>query len=125
MSDPCEKCGKHYEIGDWPFCPHGTVRGGITRDEIPGGFVQENFGHEPETFYSWSAMRKRADELGLQPYVKRLEKTNESAMIDRYTLDSAQALVSRQSHINGSDSDPARLETLQTSIRDVKWSDIE
>lgn len=45
----------------------------VIGDEIPGGFVQEHFGHEPETFYSKSAMRKRADQLGLQPFVRHVD----------------------------------------------------
>lgn len=23
----CDLCGKEYEIGAWPFCPHGTPQG--------------------------------------------------------------------------------------------------
>lgn len=39
-------------------------------DDIPGGFVQEHFGHTPEVFYSRSEMARRAKELGLQPFVR-------------------------------------------------------
>lgn len=24
MTERCEKCGKDYGIGDWPYCPHGV-----------------------------------------------------------------------------------------------------
>lgn len=29
--EPCPHCGVVYQIGDWPFCPHGRVqaRGGF------------------------------------------------------------------------------------------------
>lgn len=91
----CERCGQTLTVGEWPFCPHGAYRGDIVRDEIPGGFVQHNFGHQPETFYSWSAMRKRADALGLQPFVKKLETVQETAAIDAKTLENAAVLVSR------------------------------
>jgi hypothetical protein len=42
----------------------------VIGDDIPGGFVQENFGHAPETFYSKQAMAKRAKALGLMPFVR-------------------------------------------------------
>lgn len=42
----------------------------VIGDDIPGGFVQEHFGHTPEVFYSKQAMLKRADQLGLAPMVK-------------------------------------------------------
>ena len=66
----CEKCGAPIEIGDFPFCPHGRSVNGVIGDDIPGGFVQENFGHSPETFYSKKAMARRAKELGLIPMVR-------------------------------------------------------
>lgn len=116
----CEKCGKDYQIGDWPFCPHGRVRGGVQRDEIPGGFVQEHFGDQQETFYSWSAMRKRADQLGLQPFVRKLETVNEKAMIDAQTLENARILLSRAGSAGAPEQDPAQLQTLQTSVREIK-----
>lgn len=72
MSAPCPDCGRPFEIGDWPFCPHGTPRYGVIGDEIPGGFVQENFGHTPETFYSKRAMARRAKELHLEPFVRHV-----------------------------------------------------
>lgn len=45
----------------------------VIGDDIPGGFVQENFGNKPEVFYSWRAMAKRADELGLRPFVRHVD----------------------------------------------------
>ena len=122
-TDICSKCGQTVRISDWPYCPHGSVRYGIVRDEIPGGFVQENFGHEPETFYSWSAMRKRADALGLQPFVRKLEQANEAAMIDAQTLENARVLLSRGSR--STEPDPARLETFTGEVREIKkWSEV-
>jgi hypothetical protein len=44
----------------------------VISDEFVGGFVQENFGHKPETFYSKSEMARRAKELGLQPFVRHV-----------------------------------------------------
>lgn len=112
----CGKCGEII-AGRWPFCPHPQRDGAamINRDEIVGGFVQEHFGHEPETFYSKSAMLRRADQLGLQPFVRQLERIREGDYIDAKTMDNARILVSRGSR--GKDADPARLETVQTSVR--------
>ena len=119
----CDKCQKALSVGEWPFCPHGSVRYGVIRDEIPGGFVQENFGHEPETFYSWSAMRKRADDLGLQPFVRKLEQVNEGAMIDAKTLDDKRVLLSRGAR--RIERDPAALETFSGNVREIKkWSEV-
>lgn len=63
----CEKCGMTLHISDFPFCPHGPYGGTAVGDDLPGGFVQEHFGHQPETFYSKQAMLQRADELNLRP----------------------------------------------------------
>lgn len=61
-------------IGSWPFCKGGHKPGtaSVVGDEIVGGFVQTNFGHEPETFYSKQAMARRAKELGLEPFVRHV-----------------------------------------------------
>jgi hypothetical protein len=127
----CERCGAqtmrlvlHDQILICPACRLSFVdtkpATGVIRDEIPGGFVQEHFGHHPEVFYSKSAMAKRADELGLQPFVKKLEQITESAYIDPQTLKNAQILASRRSG-NGSDPDVGHLDTLETSVKDWTW----
>ena len=70
----CEQCGAALHVGDWPFCPHGPSQSfNVIGDDIPGGFVQENFGHQPEVFYSKQAMARRAKELGLQPMVRHVD----------------------------------------------------
>lgn len=70
----CDKCGAELQVGEWPYCPHGSTRAfTVIGDDIPGGFVQEHFGHEPETFYSKKAMARRAKELGLEPFVRHVE----------------------------------------------------
>jgi len=66
----CDRCGMELTVGAWPFCPHGVSHQSVIGDDIPGGFVQEHFGHEPETFYSKKAMALRAKELGLEPMVR-------------------------------------------------------
>jgi len=70
----CDVCGLPLAIGDFPCISRVRVheRGAtsVIGDDLPGGFVQEHFGPTPETFYSKKAMLKRADQLGLKPYVK-------------------------------------------------------
>jgi hypothetical protein len=63
----CEQCGRELQIGCFPFCPHEHASLSAVGDDIPGGFVQEHFGNQPETFYSKKAMLQRADELNLRP----------------------------------------------------------
>ena len=120
----CETCGWELHVSDWPFCgrgrDHRPAVAHIVRDEIPGGFVQENFGDAPETFYSWSAMRRRAEALGLQPYVRRLEQIKESDYIDAQTLANAAALVGRQSRVSASDGEAGRLTTMQFTVREIE-----
>jgi hypothetical protein len=73
----CDKCGWELRVGDWPFCgtgrDHQPGNWSAIGDEIPGGFVQENFGHAPETFYSKKAMALRAKKLGLVPMVRHVD----------------------------------------------------
>ncbi len=127
----CERCGSnttklilHDHVLMCMACRVGSVNAntthGVITDSIPGGFVQEHFGHEPEVFYSKSAMAKRADALGLQPFVKKLEQITESSYIDPQTLKNAQILATRGSG-NGSTPDPGRLETLHMSVEDWTW----
>lgn len=82
----CERCGadgRRLIINGrdlvCPTCRDAAV--GETRpatavigDEIPGGFVQENFGNTPEVFYSKQAMAKRAKALGLVPFVRHTDQ---------------------------------------------------
>lgn len=74
----CESCGLEMEIGMFPFChgdptKHARQAASVNGDEIPGGFVQENFGTIPEVFYSKQAMEKRAKQLGLRPFVRHVD----------------------------------------------------
>jgi hypothetical protein len=50
-----------------------TQASAVIDDTIIGGFLQEHFGHTPEMFYSKKAMAKRADELGLRPFVRHTD----------------------------------------------------
>ena len=119
----CNACGQWVTIGQWPFCPHGTPRGDIIRDEIPGGQVIEHLGHEPMTFYSQKAIRDAADKRGLRLVDKWLgpadrHLTNWGAAIDAQTLDNARALVTRGSLGHAQDADATIAVT--TSVRVLK-----
>lgn len=100
----CEKCGVDVAVGQWPFCggkhSHGAYRGSVIGDDIVGGQVIENLGHEPRVFYSKKAIVQAADAEGLQPMVRYVEGdkhlTNWAAGIDAYTLAAAAELVTRR-----------------------------
>ena len=123
MSDTtyCPSCNQMLLPGDWPWCPHGISASAAHADEIPGGFVQTNFGPEPEVFYSKRAMLKRADELGLQPFVKHAgehEKhlTNWAAGATEKQLRDAAELLSRGSEKRAVSR--AACETIKTHTRE-------
>lgn len=99
----CTVCGLPLEVGEFPCIasvrPHG--RGNYTNipDEIVGGFVQENFGHAPETFYSKQAMARRAKELNLESMVRYSGPNDRHvprwATSDPQTMANAEAIVAR------------------------------
>lgn len=109
----CEVCGleslrKIYvgAVGMCPSCHAGTKASNdahaIITDDIPGGQIIENLGHEPMTFYSKKAILAEADRRGLRlrdkwagPGDKYM--TNPAAYIDAQTLENARVLVTRGS----------------------------
>ena len=95
----CPACRQTVGVGQWPFCPHGRGTGTVIGDDIPGGFVQENFGNQPETFYSKKAMARRAKELGLINVAKWAGPSDKHltrwATMDPQTLRNAEKLVAR------------------------------
>ena len=123
----CERCGWELRVGDFPFCGNGhdhqQTRQAIVTDDIPGGQVIENLGDQPMTFYSKRAILAEADRRGLRlrdqwagPSDTQL--TNWGAGIDAQTMDNARALLTRGSHRR--DETPGRLETLTTSVREIR-----
>lgn len=81
----CERCGTSEEryatvaARHEQVCACGarltkvmTTAAAVQDDTILGGFVQENFGVQPETFYSKREMARRAKELGLEPMVRHV-----------------------------------------------------
>lgn len=111
----CDRCGHELAIGGWPWCPHEPYRGTVVSDDIPGGFVQTNFGHEPEIFYSQKAMLKRADQLGLQPMVRNAGPHDKHvAKWSSVDLEAATALVSRMGQ--STKDEEVVCETMQFSV---------
>lgn len=73
----CDRCYHPLEQGEHgqyrcPLEPRSAASA-VIGDDIPGGFLQENFGNTPEMFYSKKAMAKRAKELGLIPFVRHVD----------------------------------------------------
>ena len=50
----CDHCGVTYDVGDWPWCPHGRAALAAHGDDVPGGFWAENGFRFPRKFYSRS-----------------------------------------------------------------------
>ena len=131
----CERCGWELRIGDYPFCgngrDHSPSKVSVIGDDIPGGQVIENLGHEPMTFYSKAAIREEADRRGLRlrdqwagPGDKHL--SNWAAGIDAYTLESARSLLARGSRSSAETPSPGSLDTFRGSVREIKsWSEVE
>jgi hypothetical protein len=73
----CETCHGEIRVGDWPYC-HGDPSAHtppslvVVDDTID--FWQQNFGPEPEHFTSKQKMAKRAEQLGLRPFVRHIGK---------------------------------------------------
>lgn len=86
----CPDCGAELVVGSWPFCRDGHAPAAklfnVISDEIVGGFVQEHFGVQPETFYSKREMARRAKELGLAPMVRHVGEnhTDKSSKTSRW-----------------------------------------
>ena len=72
MSETCEQCGRTVEIGEWPWCPHGTPNLVLADDSIPGGMTVENMGPTPVTFHSKSEWRRAMKERGLTNMVRHV-----------------------------------------------------
>jgi len=63
----CEKCGVEIEIGQWPWCPHGTPAGGIQPDSFNGsGMWVENLDTTPTWVTGRQDLRAKAAERGLK-----------------------------------------------------------
>lgn len=116
----CSKCSAPLAVGDWPFCPHGSHRLSIQRDDVPGGFVVENAWREPRKFYSQSEYEKAlaADGMELRPhYVPGSKHLSNWATMDPQTLENGRILVSRQAKAKN---DPTvTLDTLTWANRTV------
>lgn len=98
--DTCPTCNQPFEIGDWPFCPHGRGVGRYHQDEVPGGFVVENGFDTPTRFYSHSEHRAALAARGLEIGAK-WAGPNDKIMTrwdapSAATLESAAILLSRK-----------------------------
>lgn len=117
----CTECGVELHTGSWPWCPHGVSQFSAVGDDIPGGFVQEHFGDQPEVFYSKRAMLQRADDLNLRPRDQWAgpgdRYLSNWAAVSPKTLADAKVLLERVGH--ASHARRATLDTAQFSI--TEW----
>lgn len=65
----CDRCGETYDVGEWPWCPHGVGSFKAIADSIPGGMVLHNLGHTPVRVDSHSERKRIAAERGLSNVV--------------------------------------------------------
>ena len=118
----CEKCGEALDIGRWPFCPHQAVgSAAVIGDEYPGGKTFEHLDHRPVTVYSKTELHREMDKRHVR-FTDRYHPNDGPdwrQAIDAQTLANATALVSRGARGSAEEEDPARLETLDTWIRDL------
>lgn len=74
MTTTCENCGQSYGVGQWYQCPHGSVRGGVVDDELPGGARWiENLGPEPVWIETKTQLKQELDARGLEPFVRHVD----------------------------------------------------
>jgi len=64
--DLCPACGHEMQIGDFPFCPHGSGVQSVISDEWVGGRVFENGFDKPTRFFSPSEHRAALAARGLE-----------------------------------------------------------
>lgn len=99
----CDRCGHVFEIGDWPFCPHGRSSLAVHGDALD--YIDENLGPHPIHIRSKAQRQHIMKERGLEEFVRHapLPGTDKSphttdwsrGSMDPYTLHAAQDLVSR------------------------------
>jgi len=83
------------QVGDYPFCPHGSGSQTVVSDEIPGGQWFENGFRTPQKFYSHSEHRKALAALGREPQPKWVPGDKHLTRWDSVDLEGAAALTMR------------------------------
>lgn len=74
----CDRCGEAVDIGDWPFCPHGTPNLSVIDDQLDGGPRRfETMGDDAPYIETKSQWRREVAKRGLIP----------ANRFDRATLD--------------------------------------
>jgi len=67
----CESCGKDFQVGDWPWCPHGRplVGVGVIDDQLEGGPRRfETMGHDAPYIESKSQWRREMAARNLEHF---------------------------------------------------------
>ena len=68
----CEICQAEIDVGDWPYCPHGSPSFKVIPDTIPGGLWLENLGPTPVRVHSHSERRDLMRAHGLRESVRHV-----------------------------------------------------
>jgi hypothetical protein len=101
--EPCERCGKILEVGDWPFCPHGRGYSNVIPDEYASPQVLENVAHEPVTVHSRSERRRVLRAHGLQEFVRHVgvDGTDKSPHTSNWATASPETLAAGAALVAG------------------------
>lgn len=101
----CDRCGAQIQLGEWPFCPHGTSQYGVEAVTWPGGRVFENLGDQPVRCDSPADLKRELKARNLEECVRHMplpgsDKSPHTTdwsrgCIDPQTLANAKALVER------------------------------
>jgi hypothetical protein len=62
----CEACGNPLQVGQWPWCPHGTPSVGVIDDQLEGGPRHfETMGADSPYIESKSQWKREVEARGL------------------------------------------------------------
>lgn len=128
----CDKCGAEVEIGDWPFCPHGSIYHGKAQRFDPIVVWQSNTDSEKYSFpgqanepvpAGYHAVEitnmRQADQLVAR--VNDIERRKMEEMRDmRYALDDA-GIKERRANEDAKGAISSRAEALRRRVRE--WTD--
>lgn len=119
----CQECGNTFDIGDWPFCPHGKGAHAIQPDDVPGGFVAENGFEVPTRFYSRKAHQEALAARGLEIRAKWAGPTDRH--LKRWDAPSAKTLADAKILLErGTQARHERRERYAIAVRTLKPQEV-
>lgn len=102
----------------------------VVSDDIPGGRVYENLGHEKVTIYSRSELRREMKARGLEHYVTHVgepgsDRASHTQRFVSVDLEAAKVLAERQAHtrapLASADQDPGAPSAETMRLAKIAW----